>query len=77
MEIITLNQAAEFLGFSRDYLRKIMRKEAIPYVQLKRGGKIQFVKQDLEDWVLSSRKPMSINLKLKKLKMLTREIEQI
>ena len=70
MKIITLNEAASFLGFSPGYLRKIMKKEGIPHLQVKPGGKIQFVREDLEDWVNRNKKP-NLNLKIRKLKEIT------
>jgi excisionase family DNA binding protein len=70
MQIITLNEAASFLGFSAGYLRKIMKKERIPHLQVRRGGKIQFVREDLEDWVNRNKKP-NLNLKIRKLKEIT------
>jgi len=72
MQIITLNEAASFLGFSAGYLRKIMRKERIPHLQVRRGGKIQFVREDLEDWVNRNKKP-DVALKIKQIKEIRRQ----
>lgn len=47
--ILTFQQTMEFLGFSRAYLYRLIRKGEIPFKQ--RGSKKFFLREDLEEWV--------------------------
>lgn len=52
--ILTMSEAAEFMGLSMSYLYKLTHWNKIPYY--KPSGKIvYFKKEDLEDWMLQNR----------------------
>ncbi len=52
--ILTMSEAAEFMGLSISYLYKLTHWNKIPYY--KPSGKIvYFKKEDLEDWMLQNR----------------------
>lgn len=53
-EILTIDEVAEFLGLSKSRVYKMTSNREIPYY--KPGGKVTyFNRQDLEQWILSSR----------------------
>lgn len=53
-EILTIDEAAEFLGLSKSRLYKMTSNKEIPYY--KPGGKITYLsRQELEQWILNSR----------------------
>ncbi len=53
-EILTIDEAAEFLGLSKSRLYKMTSNKEIPYY--KPGGKVTYLnRQDLEQWILNSR----------------------
>lgn len=51
-EILTMEEAAEFLGLSRSYLYKVTKAELIPYYK-PLGKIIYFEKSVLKDWIRS------------------------
>lgn len=53
-EILTIDEAAEFLGLSKSCLYKMTSSKEIPHCK-PHGKKIYLHRQELEQWVLSSR----------------------
>ncbi|MEZ4801513.1 MAG: helix-turn-helix domain-containing protein [Gelidibacter sp.] len=53
-EILTIEEASEFLGLSKSRLYKMTSNKEIPHY--KPGGKITYLnRQELEQWILNSR----------------------
>jgi len=46
-DLLTLRQAAEFLGRNEQEVRRMAKEGRIPYAQEKKGGKISLAKNDL------------------------------
>ena len=55
MVIFDMNQAAEFIRLSKSYLYKLTSARKIPH--FKKGKKIYFKQEELEDWMLSDPVP--------------------
>ena len=53
-EVLTLNETAQYLGFSKSYLYKLTSSRSIPYY-VPQGKKCFFKKSELLDWVLRNR----------------------
>lgn len=53
-EILTLEEAAEFLGLSKSCLYKMTSNKEIPHYK-PHGKKIYLNRQELEQWILSDR----------------------
>lgn len=57
-EILSLNEATEFLKLSKSFLYKMTSQKIIPHY-IPGGKRIYFKKSDLEDWLLKNRIPPS------------------
>ena len=51
---ISIDDTCKLLGYSKGTVYALVAKKAIPFHQPTKRGKIYFVKEKLEDWVLSS-----------------------
>jgi excisionase family DNA binding protein len=69
MEILTVKEASKLLKTSESNLRSLCRAGIIPHRQ---RGRITFIKERLIEWWLEDHKPMPIELKIKKMKLLRR-----
>lgn len=47
-----LEHAAEYLGWSPERLRKLVQRRAVPFHQERRGARISFNRQELDEWLL-------------------------
>jgi excisionase family DNA binding protein len=54
-QILTTKEAAKFLSISRDQLYKLTGARKVPFYS-PTGGKIYFLRSDLEEWILAARK---------------------
>lgn len=58
-EILTLEEAADYLRFSPDYLRDLMRRQQVPYYRMGKAdskgvkGSIRFRRSKLDAWINS------------------------
>ncbi len=67
MQILDLNQAAEFLGYHPNSLRRILKtfpELGIPYKRLGLGPRAhyKFIREDLEAWV-SRIRPVNLDVR--------------
>ncbi len=62
-EILSLSEAAKFLGASRSFMYKVTSQKFIPHY-IPGGKKIYFKKSDLENWLLKNRIPSSYELEV-------------
>lgn len=53
-EILSLNEAAQFLKSSKSFVYKLTSQKQIPHY-IPSGKKIYFKKSDLESWILKNR----------------------
>jgi len=54
------HEAADYCKMSPSSLEKLIRRQAIPFHQRKKGGKILFKKSELDEWLTSPRKTESL-----------------
>lgn len=62
-EILSLNEATEFLKTSKSFLYKLTSQKLIPHY-IPSGKKIYFKKTDLENWLLKNRIPPTSELEV-------------
>jgi len=72
MEILTTKEAALFLKVSERTLRRWVLEFELPYIQLKKRGRILFKKKELLDFLDKYQEPMPAHLKLQRLKLIQR-----
>lgn len=60
-DFLTLREAARFLDVSQSHLYKLTSKDVIPFYK-PRGGRIYFLKKELESWVLRHRNQTEIEI---------------
>ncbi len=72
MEILTTKEAALFLKISERTLRRWISEFGLPYIQLKKGGRILFKEKEVLDWLDKYQEPMPVHFKLQKLKLIRR-----
>ena len=51
---LNFQQACDYLGLSESYLYKLTHKKQIPHYKLPTGKKLIFVKNELDEWLLSN-----------------------
>jgi excisionase family DNA binding protein len=54
-DVLTTEEAAMYMGISKDYLYKLCQKLQIVFHNSKGGKKIYFKKKDLNEWMLHSK----------------------
>ena len=54
-EVLSLNEAAEFLKVSKSSIYKKTSQKQIPYYKPPGCKKIYFLKKDLEDWIFCNK----------------------
>ena len=59
--VLSLQEAAEYLNISPKYLYKLNSKRTIPY-QAPNGGKINYKKVDLDNYLMSNRNKSLLEL---------------
>jgi excisionase family DNA binding protein len=72
MEILTTKEAARFLKISERTLKRWILEYELPYIQLKKRGKILFNKKEILDWLDKYQEPLPVHLKLQRLKLIHR-----
>ena len=55
MALLTVDQAAERLGTSTRFVRRLTAEKRIPYVKLGGGSKVRIDENDLEAFIAASR----------------------
>lgn len=55
MALLTVNQAAERLGTSPRYIRRLTSEKRIPYVKLGGGSHVRIEEEDLDAFVAAGR----------------------
>jgi len=62
-DLLSLNEASTYTGFSKSWLYQLCHKRAIPYY--KPGGKkTYFKKSDLDSWMLNNRQATAQELSM-------------
>ena len=55
MELMTRFEAIDYLRISERQMCDLTRERALPYIQRKPGGRILFLKEDLDAYIMSKR----------------------
>lgn len=55
MELMTRFEAIDYLRISERQMCELTREKALPYIQSKPGGRIMFLKEDLDAYIMSKR----------------------
>lgn len=55
MELMTRFEAIDYLRISERQMCDLTREKALPYIQTKPGGRILFLKEDLDAYIMSKR----------------------
>lgn len=55
-EVFNLKETSTIIGIGEQVLRQLVKKNEIPYIQLKEGASIYFKKSDLEQWLIDRTK---------------------
>ena len=53
--VLSVDEAALYMGLSVSYLYKLTRTKAVPYYKCKGGKMIYFKKNEIDDWLLYQR----------------------
>lgn len=61
-ELLTIEEASDFLGFKKSYLYRLTSERKLPFY--KPGHKVFFKKSELEDWVFRNREKPDSEIKL-------------
>ena len=66
MELMTRFEAIDYLRISERQMCNLTRDKEIPYIQLRPGGHIMFLRSDLDEYIMSKRitKPDSAKVSL-------------
>ncbi|MCI1210040.1 MAG: helix-turn-helix domain-containing protein [Treponema sp.] len=64
---MTINQAAEFTGYSKKYLYRLIHDGVIPYYKPdnRKKGKVIFCKEELASWIFKNRRQTGSELQEK------------
>lgn len=52
--ILTIDELSDYLGLTPNYIRKLTHNKEIPYYK-PMGKKLYFNREEIDDWILSSR----------------------
>lgn len=55
MELMTRFEAIEYLRISERKMCDLTRDKSIPYIQDRPGGRIMFLREDLDNYIMSNR----------------------
>jgi excisionase family DNA binding protein len=55
-EWMSIKEAADYLAVSPDWLYERRRNSQLPHYY-RHGGKVRYVKQELDEWLQQTRKP--------------------
>lgn len=55
MELMTRFEAIDYLRISERQMCDLTREKALPYIQTKPGGRIMFLRDDLDAYIMSKR----------------------
>lgn len=61
--VLDINDTAELTGYSVKYLRLLIAKRDIPHYR--RGNRLYFDRDEIEDWMLGERIPTNEEMKVK------------
>ncbi len=61
-EILTIDEASTFTGYSKSYLYKLNCMGSVPTYSASKGSKLFFKKKELEEWLTSHKKISSIDI---------------
>lgn len=70
MEILNTKEAACFLKISERTLRRWVLEFGLPYIQIKKRGKLLFYKEDIMAWLAKRHKPVLTEIKIQRIKNL-------
>jgi len=62
-EVLDINDVAQLTGYSVKYLRTMIASRDIPYY--KRGNRLFFNREEIEDWMLGERIPTRAEMSVK------------
>jgi len=62
-EVLDINDVAQLTGYSVKYLRMMIASRDIPYY--KRGNRLFFNREEIEDWMMGTRIPTKEEMNIK------------